>query len=365
MTARKHYVGLISGTSVDGIDAVVIGVDDEQVSLVASHCELYPADVRETLLALAHPGINEIDQFGQADQRVGAVFAKAAETVIALSGVDPALITAIGSHGQTIRHRPAKQYPFTLQIGDPNLIAEKTGITTVADFRRRDMAAGGQGAPLAPAFHRAAFSEPGKLTAVVNIGGIANATLLYPDGRILGFDTGPGNTLMDGWCRQHYDTDYDAGGAWAASGPVDADLLARLLDDPYYQLAPPKSTGPEYFNPGWLGSRLGGSVPIASVQRTLLEATAISIADAIRQEGPERVAICGGGAHNLFLLERLRALLEPTDVVTTAALGIDPDWVEAAAFAWLAHRTLSSLPGNEPGVTGAAGFRVLGGIYPG
>ena len=364
MTGPQYYVGLISGTSVDGVDAVVVSLEDDQLKLIASHCEPYPQSVRETVLSLSQPGINEIDSLGQADLTVADTFALAAKTVIKTANLSPDQITAIGSHGQTVRHRPQQAYPFTLQIGDPNRIVEHTGITTVADFRRRDMAAGGQGAPLAPAFHRAVFSAQDQVTAVVNIGGVANVTVLYPDGRILGFDTGPGNTLMDAWSRQHRNQPYDANGDWAASGPLDNRLLERLLDDAYFELPPPKSTGPEYFNPVWMRSRLGGSVSVVSVQRTLLELTAVTIATALSQEQPQRIAICGGGAHNAALMDRLRSLLDPAEVCTTEVLGIHPDWVEAAAFAWLAHRTMTSQSGNEPSVTGASGYRVLGAIYP-
>lgn len=375
MTSAPYFIGLMSGTSVDGIDAVVLRVNTHSADgdvtqqspfdIVASHCEAYPAELQDTLLSMAQPGINEIDRLGQADRQVADYFAQAALRVMAQAGLRSDEVAAIGSHGQTVRHRPTGDTAFTLQIGDPNRIAERTGITTVADFRRRDVAAGGQGAPLTPAFHRAAFATSTETTAVVNIGGIANASLLLEDGALIGFDTGPGNTLLDGWTRRHQGRSYDVNGDWAASGRVDTHLLQRLLDDDYFHRQPPKTTGPEYFNREWLQSRADPRQAPVNIQRTLAELTAVSIVDAIKSYTPKRVAICGGGAQNRFLMGRLSKLLEPTKVTTTETMGIHPDWVEAACFAWLAYRTLSGLPGNEPAATGAAGYRVLGAIYPG
>ena len=375
MTPAPYFIGLMSGTSVDGIDAVVLRVNEQVDSanaaqqspfdIVASHCEAYPADLQDTLLSMAQPGINEIDRLGKADRQVADYFARAALNVMAQAGLGSQDVTAIGSHGQTVRHRPTGDAAFTLQIGDPNRIAEVTGITTVADFRRRDVAAGGQGAPLTPAFHRAAFASAADTTAVVNIGGIANASLLLEDGAIVGFDTGPGNTLLDAWTRRHQGRSYDVNGDWAASGRVDTSLLQRLLDDSYFHRPPPKSTGPEYFNSEWLSAKADPRQAPVNIQRTLVELTALSITDAIKSYAPKRVAICGGGAHNRFLMGRLSGLLGPANVTTTETMGIHPDWVEAACFAWLAYRTLSGLPGNEPAATGAAGHRVLGAIYPG
>ena len=375
MTPAPYFIGLMSGTSVDGIDAVVLRVNEQVDSanatqqspfdIVASHCEAYPADLQDTLLSMAQPGINEIDRLGQADRQVADYFARAVLNVMAQVGLSSQDVTAIGSHGQTVRHRPTGDAAFTLQIGDPNRIAELTGITTVADFRRRDVAAGGQGAPLTPAFHRAAFASAADTTAVVNIGGIANASLLLENGSIVGFDTGPGNTLLDAWTRRHQGRSYDVNGDWAASGRVDTNLLQRLLDDNYFHRPPPKSTGPEYFNSDWLSAKADPRQAPVNIQRTLVELTALSITDAIKSYTPKRVAICGGGAHNRFLMGRLSGLLGPAKVTTTETMGIHPDWVEAACFAWLAYRTLSGLPGNEPAATGAAGYRVLGAIYPG
>lgn len=367
MSEARYFVGLISGTSVDGVDAVVLSLRGERLAVVASHGEPYPTELREAILGLSQPGINEIDRLGAVDRQIADTFANAALMVIGLAGIDAAAVTAIGSHGQTIRHRPMGETAFTLQIGDPNRIAEQTGILTVADFRRRDMAAGGQGAPLAPAFHRAAFEISGNTTAVVNIGGIANVTLFGDSGAVSGFDSGPGNTLMDAWVRKHLDQPYDRDGLWARTGAVDESLLERLMDDPYFCAAAPKSTGPEYFDLAWLEARLDTSSDASAaedIQRTLLELTARSIAMALNAEPLAQLAVCGGGASNGLLMERLGELLAPAEVTTTEALGIGPDWVEAAAFAWLASRTVDGLSGNEPAVTGAQGYRVLGGLFP-
>lgn len=363
----SYYVGLMSGTSVDGIDAVVLEIQGETVGIIATHAQPYPNDLRQDILSLAHPGIGEIDRLGQVDRAIADCFASAALQVIGKAKLTPCRVSAIGSHGQTVRHRPNLALPFTLQIGDPNRIAELTGITTIADFRRRDMAAGGQGAPLVPAFHRAVFNLEDATTAVVNIGGIANITLLTNTGMVQGFDSGPGNTLLDYWAKKHTEQPFDNKGAWAQGGSVDETLLERLLDDPYFASAIPKSTGPEYFSPAWLEGHVDDMAVTRpqDVQRTLLELTARSISAALIQESLAQIAVCGGGAHNALLMERLVSLSAPAQVVTTDHLGIHPDWVEAAAFAWLAHRTLNQLPGNEPSATGAVGSRVLGAIYPG
>ncbi len=366
MTDGPHFVGLMSGTSADSIDAVVARITNGKVSLVASESHAISNELRTRIFDLTSSGSKELVRAGTLDAEMGELFAKAALSVINKAGLAPTDIAAIGSHGQTLRHAPDAPWPYTLQVGDPNRIAERTGITTVADFRRRDMAAGGQGAPLVPAFHAAAFAKPGAATAVVNIGGIANVSLIDSQGQVRGFDTGPGNTLMDYWIGVCWGDRFDRDGAWAATGQVDEELFERMAGDAYFARQPPKSTGVDYFNEAWLEQYIYDKrQPEQFVQRTLLELTARSIADALRTQSLERVAICGGGAHNGVLMERLAALLDPIEVTTTATLGIDPDWVEAAAFAWLAQRTLASLPGNEPAVTGASGYRVLGAIYPG
>jgi anhydro-N-acetylmuramic acid kinase len=273
-------------------------------------------------------------------------------------------VAAIGCHGQTLRHHPEGDTPYTLQIGDPNRLAELTAIKVVSDFRRRDMAAGGQGAPLVPAFHRARLVSEGEATAVVNIGGIANISLITAGGDITGWDTGPGNTLMDGWIAQHQGEPFDRNGEWASSGAVIAPLLSALLQDPYFAARPPKSTGPEYFHLDWLATHLSGDESPADVQCTLAELTVESLALALAQQPFDVVRVCGGGARNTWLMQQLTDRLGGTAVTTTEAIGVDPEWVEAWAFAWLAEQTLAGQPGNVPAVTGATGAKVLGGIYP-
>lgn len=370
--AEALFVGLMSGTSVDGIDAALVSIPDlapYRPRLLHARCEPMPADLRERLLAICLPGDNEIDRLGPLDVELGSRFAVAALNLLQEAGIEASSIRAIGSHGQTIRHRPSGAQPFTLQIADANVIAERTGITTVADFRRRDLAAGGQGAPLVPAFHDAVFRQPGRERLVVNIGGMANVTWLpaSPSMPVSGFDTGPGNVLMDAWHERHRGLRFDRDGAWAASGRICSDLLARLMSDPYFAEPPPKSTGRERFSINWLDEHLAAGPDLAptDVQATLAEVTARSISDAIRTRAPDAdVFLCGGGAHNAFLRARIAAALPDCRVGTTNALGIDPDWVEAMAFAWLAYRTLNGLPGNLPAVTGAGHPVVLGAIHP-
>lgn len=370
MPNEELFIGLISGTSLDGIDAALVDFSSASPRLhSALHCP-YSAPLLSELRSLCQPGNNEIDRLGELDRQVGRAFAGAVDALIRSAGVEAGQITAIGSHGQTIRHRPANNHPFTLQIGDPNTLAEQTGITTVADFRRRDIAAGGEGAPLVPAFHQALLQTEGLARIVLNLGGIANITCLPPlgDGPVIGYDTGPANTLLDTWIRRHRGQAFDSEGRWAASGQLHEDLLQELLEEPYFDLPPPKSTGTEYFNLSWLDPHLSSPPPPAEdVQRTLAELTARSVADAIRREGYEEceVLVCGGGAHNHFLLELLQQHLPESSVGSLAGFGLDPDWIEAMAFAWLARRTLAGLPGNLPTVTGAGRAVILGAIYPG
>lgn len=362
------YIGLMSGTSVDGVDAALVAIDNAGVPrLLATHQHAFPNDARADIQALMQPGENEIDRKGELDMRLGELFADATRELLRASGRQAREIRAIGSHGQTIRHRPRAGQPFTCQIGNPSVIAERTGITTVAEFRRADMAAGGQGAPLAPAFHNAVLRSPADDRVVVNIGGIANITVLPADSNqsVIGFDTGPASTLMDAWTQQHLNKRMDEGGRWAAGGNVVKALLDALLDDPYFKLAPPKSTGFEYFNAAWLNTKLGehgASITAQDVQATLCELTAVSIAQAITGHAPDtrQVLACGGGVHNTHLMQRLRALLPACQVDSTAVYGVDPDWVEAMAFAWLAKQTLEGKPGNLPSVTGAKRAVVLG-----
>lgn len=368
------YLGMISGTSADGIDVAIARFRDAptpQAGLVFGRTYPWDPDLRARLVALGqHAQPMTLDEVGELDARIGAAFATAAETAIRDSGVDRTAIAAIGSHGQTLRHRPHGPHPFTLQLGDPSRIAETTRVRTVADFRRRDLAAGGHAAPLLPALHAALLSSPDEDRAVLNLGGIANLTLLpRDDGPVRGFDTGPANGLMDAWCLRHTGAGYDRGGAFAAGGQVDESLLARLLDEPWFAMAPPKSSGRDQFHLAWVEARLQGEgmrpAP-ADVQATLLALSVRTVVDALRATlpGAARVIACGGGVHNPVLMRALADALPGVAVESTAAHGIDPDMVEALGFAWLARQTLLGRPGNLPSVTGAAGPRVLGAIYP-
>ena len=364
-----YYIGLMSGTSVDGIDAALVSIpDDGPLTLKATQQQSFPPAVRNAIQSLMLPGNNEIDQAGELDMQLGKLFAEAVHVLLRKTGIEAKDIRAIGSHGQTIRHRPRATHPFTLQIGNPSVIAEQTGITTVADFRARDMAAGGQGAPLVPAFHRWFFHKPGVNRVILNLGGIANITGLPADvqGAVLGFDTGPGNTLLDQWMLQNRGERYDSGGEWAASGKVNEELLKCLLADEYFSKAPPKSTGREHFHRAWLDHRLTGKFSAPDVQATLAELTTRSIVQALDflPAKADEIYVCGGGSHNRHMMDRLQAQLPNIRVATTEAVGLDPDWVEAVAFAWLAQRTLSGQPGNLPSVTGAKRSVILGGVYP-
>ena len=368
------FIGLMSGTSVDGIDAALVRFDADGAELLATREHPIGLDLKADIAAISQPGDNEVERLGILDRQLGACFAEASIALLDEAGVPAREVTAIGSHGQTIRHRPPSaghqpESAFTLQIGDPNTIAELTGIDTVADFRRRDMAAGGEGAPLAPAFHRAVFAAEGEQRAIVNIGGIANVSALDGDTLVAGFDTGPGNTLLDQWYERHQGGPYDRGGAWAAEAEHDHGLLSELLAHPYFAgTNGPRSTGKEAFNLGWLDQVMADSQLDAQVvQATLAELTAETICRGIKDAGitASAVYICGGGAHNTDLMRRLYRRLSPATLETTEVLGIHPDWVEATAFAWLAQRALAQLAGNAPQVTGADGERVLGAIYPG
>jgi anhydro-N-acetylmuramic acid kinase len=364
------YLGLMSGTSMDGIDAALLEVAPEGMRVQAALARDWPAALQTRLRRAAedseHIGLTE---FGQLDTAVGHEFATAAEQLLEQASVPAAAVRAIGSHGQTVLHRPRAESPFTLQIGDPNIIAERTGIDVVADFRRRDIAAGGEGAPLMPAFHSAAFGVKGESWAVVNIGGIANVTLLQADGSVIGFDTGPGNCLLDAWARTHLGKSHDAGGSWSASGRIDPALLGRLLAEPYFARQPPKSTGRETFSDAWLHLALAGRTPPPEdVQASLAELTALTIAQALQRPHaapPHNLYVCGGGAFNADLLQRLARALPATEVATTAARGIAPEHVEAAGFAWLAHRYVSGQTGNLPSVTGARHEVPLGALFRG
>lgn len=360
------FLGLISGTSVDGIDAALVRFSPAPQVLFGRTYPL-PATLAGDVLRLSQAEARiTLDEAGRLDTRLGQAFAAAALQALADSGTSAGDVTAIGSHGQTLRHDPRGDAPFTLQLGDANVVAERTGITTVADFRRRDVAAGGHGAPLMPAFHAAVLRAEHEERAVLNLGGIANLTLMPRGGVVRGFDTGPANGLMDAWCLEHRGQPYDRDAAFAREGRVDETLLAALLADPWFALPPPKSTGRDQFQLQWLRARLGGQSP-ADVQATLCELSAATVADALRREQPAcaRLLACGGGAHNPLLMQRLAARLPGVAVASTASVGLDPDFVEAAGFAWLARETLAGRPGNLPAVTGAAGPRVLGAIYRG
>lgn len=364
------YAGLMSGTSLDGIDAVLVDITDDRCQVLAVTHSDYPSALLTRLrLAIEAPEHVGLDELGALDTLVGEAFAAAALSLLHSSGLQADQVRAIGSHGQTLRHQPRGTAPFSLQIGDANIIAERTGIDVVADFRRRDVAAGGEGAPLVPAFHAALFGKPGQTRVVANIGGIANITVLHADGAVTGFDTGPGNCLMDGWMQRHCQQDFDRDGALAAAGQVYEPLLARLLTEPYLALPAPKSTGRELFNLPWLQQRLGDvQLSPQDMLATLCQYTAETLAGAVKQAGAGAVAellICGGGALNPQLLQRLGRLLPATQVCSTAQYGMAPLQVEAAAFAWMAHQHLQGLPANLPAVTGARGLRRLGALYPG
>lgn len=361
------YLGLISGTSADAIDAALVRFDGDAPTTLATSATPYEPTLRDRILDLAlGRETASFDRCGELDVEIGLAFAAAADALIVGSGVARDRIRAVGSHGQTLWHRPHAAHPFTIQLGDPNVIAERLRITTVADFRRRDLAAGGQGAPLAPAFHAACLAASNEVRAVLNLGGIANLTMLAPGEAVRGFDTGPASGLMDAWCREHTGAAFDRDGALAAQGRVDESLLARLMADAYFLRPAPKSTGRETFQMQWLRDRLLGSEAVADVQATLLALTARTVADALRRECSRatRVIACGGGVHNGRLMTALSDALAPVQLDTTAEHGIDPDYVEAIAFAWLAREALEGRPGNRPEVTGARGPRVLGAIWP-
>lgn len=363
------FIGLLSGTSLDAVDAAAFRFEPTFATL-ATHVHPYPADLRRAVIAaLTTPDAVRIARLGELDNAIGGLFAEAAAACQAKLGTMAAQVVGIGSHGQTLWHAPDDEPPFTWQIGDPNPIVERCGCPVVADLRRRDMAVGGQGAPLAPGFHAWRWRVPGRTRVVLNLGGIANVTRLPADPHqpVRGYDTGPANTLMDAWCQRYRDEPFDRDGAWAASARPDPGLLARLEAHPFFTRPAPKSTGRETFNLAWLDAELkayAGALSPAVVQSTLAELTARSIASALQQEQADEVVVGGGGVHNGALMARLRALTpRPPAIQSSAAWGLDPDWVEAAAFAWIARNTLAGVPSNLPSVTGANRPVVLGGIY--
>ncbi len=359
----EFYIGLMSGTSLDGVDAVL--ADFTAPRLLATHYLPYGDSLTGRLLALQDAGADELRRAALLGIELAGLYAEASRALLDKANLSPQSVVALGCHGQTVRHAPEEGY--SLQLGNPALLAELSGITVVADFRSRDIAAGGQGAPLVPAFHEALFGSDGQHRVVLNLGGMANVSNLAPAAATTGFDTGPGNVLIDAWSRRHIGQPYDRDGAWAASGRILPQLLESLLAHPYFSSAPPKSCGREQFNLEWLES-LPGVQPAApaDIQATLLELTAGSIGNAIERwcGQPEEVIVCGGGAHNRFLLQRLAAHLPQAKILDSEAWGVGPDWVEAMAFAWLARQTMRGKAASLPAVTGAKGARVLGAIYP-
>lgn len=358
------YVGLMSGTSLDGIDAAVAEFSGTGIRLLHKHYQPFQPKLRASLLELHDEGRDELHRAAVIANQLSHAYAAAVRTLLAQAGIEPARIAAIGCHGQTVRHRPDAGY--TLQLVNGALLAELTGITVVCDFRSRDIAAGGQGAPLVPAFHRELFHDASRHRVIVNIGGIANVTDLPPGGGVTGFDCGPGNLLLDAWIMDNTGKPFDENGMWAAQGKVLPALLDALLAHDFFRLPPPKSTGRETFNLAWLRRTRSGTEAAIDVQATLLELTAASISRAIGDHcrGAAEIFVCGGGARNQALVSRLGQLLPGMKVDVTDALGVDAEWLEALAFAWLARQTLTGKPGNLPGVTGAKGPRVLGAIYP-
>lgn len=365
------FIGLMSGTSLDGVDGVLAQDEGAGQGLQSrQHAHVpFPAALRSELLALNRSGPDELHRAALAANALVRCYAAVVTQLLRSAGLAAREVTAIGAHGQTVRHQPGAfdGTGYTLQLMNGALLAELTGIDVVCDFRSRDVAAGGQGAPLVPAFHAACFALPGADRAVLNLGGIANLSLLRADGSVTGFDTGPANVLMDGWCARHTGKAYDGHGEWAAAGMVDEALLQRCLAEPYFALAPPKSTGRDLFDMAWLDARLPELMPAPQdVMATLSELTARSVAHALLQHAPRTSAlfVCGGGAFNKHLMARLSGLLPAMPVHSTSALGVPPDEVEALAFAWLAKACIAREAGNVPAVTGARGPRVLGTAYP-
>ena len=375
---RNHTIGLMSGTSLDGADGVLVDFSGDRPLIVAAASAPFTEAFRAELLALNSPGDNELHRAALAGNELAAVYAKVVAALLHPSnGIGTDRVLAIGAHGQTVRHQPQRRSTgpagsgYTLQLNNPALLAELTGLDVVADFRSRDVAAGGQGAPLVPAFHQGVFGRADATVAVLNLGGISNLSVLPPAASalpVLGFDCGPGNALMDAWCMQHTVQPFDAGGAWAASGRLLPALLASLLDEPYFSLPIPKSTGRDLFSPTWLADKLRpfAAEQAVDIQNTLTEFTVFACVAGVSSYGKEskELIVCGGGAFNVHLLERLQAGLPWLRVSTSEQHGLPPLQVEAAAFAWLARRMIERRPGNLPSVTGAAGLRVLGALYP-
>jgi anhydro-N-acetylmuramic acid kinase len=373
---RELFIGLMSGTSLDGVDVALVAFTEQKTQMLHSHFLAYPAALRAQILALQHPTENELENTALIGNALAKIYAEAVNQLLVDAQLSSNQIVAIGCHGQTIRHRPGFEdgIGFTLQIGNAALLSELTGITVISDFRSRDIAAGGQGAPLVPAFHQAVFADKQINRAIINIGGIANITYLgnsenfsNKSNGVYGFDSGPGNMLLDAWIKQHKNLDYDANGDWASTGQVIPSLLSDMLAEPYFALLPPKSTGRDLFNQAWLQEKLLATTTLRpqDVAYTLVALTAHSIYNALTQHCGEfnEVYVCGGGAHNRLLIELLQTLLGETKCDSTESLGVGADWVEAIAFAWLAKQCINKKTANLAEVTGAKGPRILGAIY--
>ncbi|WP_295522326.1 anhydro-N-acetylmuramic acid kinase [Limnohabitans sp. Rim8] len=378
MTVPQHFIGLMSGTSLDGVDGVLAQIHPQGQLVVQTHAfTAFDGPFKVELMALNQSGENELHRSALAGNQIARHYAQVVQDLLVTSGLQAQDIAAIGAHGQTVRHRPLEfdgdtslqraPVGYTLQLINPSLLAELTGIDVVADFRNRDLAAGGQGAPLVPAFHQGVFGRQGSCVAVLNIGGISNLSVLHPDGSVLGWDCGPGNALMDFWCSTHTGQAFDHNGAWSATGQVTPDLLATLMAEAFLQRTPPKSTGRDLFNPAWLQARLPAeTLPAQDVQATLTEFTALACAHDVQRHAPQaqELIVCGGGALNGQLMQRLALHLPGVQVVSSELRGLPPLQVEAAAFAWLAAKTVRRETSSLPSVTGAQGARVLGAMYP-
>lgn len=361
------YIGIMSGTSLDAVDAVIASISEDAIELVQTHSRPIPAQLRQQILKVSTDQPTTVSVIGSIDHLLGKLYAETANELLALANVPSSSIKAIGNHGQTVCHQPTGDTPFTIQLGDANLIAALTGINTVADFRRMDMALGGQGAPLVPAFHQFLFPPRDSTTVVLNIGGIANITVIPPNGKVHGYDTGPGNMLMDAWCEQHLKKNFDLNAEWASTGEVNSVLLEQLVTDEYLIKSPPKSTGREYYNLQWLKNHTTGLERPVDIQRTLCEFTALSIVQQVQQYTSGRqckLLVCGGGARNPLLMQQLQHRLTGWQVFSTSVHGIPVDMMEAMAFAWLARQRMHNQPGNLPAVTGACRQVSLGVFFP-
>ncbi|OCG10180.1 anhydro-N-acetylmuramic acid kinase [Gilliamella sp. wkB178] len=366
---QNLYIGVMSGTSMDGVDIALVDITSLRISSIASNCYLMPLDLQQSLLTLCQTKQTTLQNLGELDHRLGELFAQNINQFLAEHKIDKNQVKAIGCHGQTIYHAPTGSYPFTMQIGDANIIAAKTGIITIADFRRKDIAYGGQGAPLVPAFHKAVLYNPNINRVVLNIGGISNISVLFPNQTVIGYDTGPGNVLLDGWIHQNTGQAYDRDALWAKTGNINNELLNKLLQEDYLQLPAPKSTGRELFNLPWLNQKLNGfNIKAENIQATLVEFTALTIANEINKLSltnnlPCELLVCGGGAKNPLIMQRLSILLPKWTVSTTNEKGINSDDMEAIAFAWLAYCRINNIASNIPEVTGANQAVCLGVIY--